>query len=204
VGRPRTFDEEQALEAAASCFWSRGYEATSIRNLSQSMGIACASLYNAYGGKRELFVAALDHYCNSSMRERITRIESGATGFAAIDSFFADLIERSLADSDRKGCFLVNSAMEVAPHDKGLAGVISRYFEELKGFFVRHIRLAQGRGEVTLAVVPELYAAHLLSVLMGVRVLARCCPDRAFLEAAVTPALRHFRPPSRPMRKDPK
>ncbi len=190
MARPREFDEEKALEAAAACFWARGYEATSVRDLSGSMGIAGASLYNAYGGKRALFEAALDHYCNRSMRERIARIEAGTSGLGAIKLFFEGVIGRSIGDVDRKGCFLVNSALEVAPHDAALAAMISAYLLELKGFFAHHIEAAQAKGESALAIDADLYAAHLLSVLMGLRVLARCCPDRAMLEAAAAPALR--------------
>jgi TetR/AcrR family transcriptional regulator, transcriptional repressor for nem operon len=193
VGRPRLFDEERALEAAASCFWARGYEATSVRELSECMGIAGASLYNAYGGKRALFAAALDRYCSQSTRERIARLEASASGLAAIEAFFADIIERSLADRDRKGCFLVNAALEMAPRDRGLSEAISGYLGELKGFFRRSIVTAQATGETPVAIDAGLYSAHLLSVVMGIRVLARCCPERSFLNAAADPALQRLR-----------
>jgi TetR/AcrR family transcriptional repressor of nem operon len=193
VGRRRSFDEEKALEAAAKCFWSRGFEATSVRDLSGSMGIAGPSLYNAFGGKRGLFTAALDHYCSRSMRERIGRLEAGTKGAAAIEAFFADVIEKSLLDAERKGCFLVNAALEVAPHDARLAEAIAGYVAEIRSFFRRHIEEAQASGETSPAIDAGLFASHLLSVLMGIRVLARCSPDRSFLEAAAGPALERLR-----------
>jgi TetR/AcrR family transcriptional regulator, transcriptional repressor for nem operon len=193
VGRPRAFDEDKALTAAAECFWSRGFEATSVRDLAGSMGIAGPSLYNAYGGKRGLFVAALDHYCNRSMRERVARLEAAASGVPAIEAFFADVIEKSQPDSGRKGCFLVNAALEVAPHDESVAEAVQGYFGEIRAFFRRHIELAQAKGEVSPILDASLYAAHLLSVLMGLRVLARCYPDPLFLEAAAGPALDRLR-----------
>jgi TetR/AcrR family transcriptional regulator, transcriptional repressor for nem operon len=203
VGRPRTFDQEKALEAAADCFCSRGYEATSVRELSDSMGIGGASLYNAYGDKRALFDAALDHYCNGSMRERMARLEQRTSGLEAIEGFFADVIEKSLKDRDRKGCLLVNSAMEMAPHDAKLAARISSYFSELRGFFVRNIATGQARHEIAPAANADFYSAHLLSVLMGIRVLARFNPDRAFLEAAAGASLRALRHLPNHERKDP-
>ncbi len=193
MGRPRSFDEEKALEAAAECFWSRGFEATSVRELTCSMGIAGPSLYNAYGGKRGLFAAALDHYCNRSTRERIARLENTFSGTAAIEAYFADVIEKSLQDDGRKGCFLVNAALEVAPHDPSLGRTIFAYFEEIRSFFKRHIEAAQAKGETLASIDPELYATHLLSVLMGLRVLARCCPDRSFLAAAAAAPLQFLR-----------
>ncbi|MGB8738671.1 MAG: TetR/AcrR family transcriptional regulator [Rhodomicrobium sp.] len=191
MGRPRSFDEEKALDAAAECFWSRGFEATSVRDLTCSMGIAGPSLYNAYGGKRALFAAALDHYCSRSTRERIARLENGACGVAAIEAYFAEVIEKSL--EDRKGCFLVNAALEVAPHDPGLGQAIFAYFEEIRDFFKRHIEAAQAKGETSASIDPDLYATHLLSVLMGIRVLARCCPDPSFLAAAAAAPLQVLR-----------
>jgi TetR/AcrR family transcriptional regulator, transcriptional repressor for nem operon len=196
VGRPRSFDEEKVLEAAAACFWARGYEATSVRDLSDSMGIAGASLYNAYGDKRALFAAALGQYCNTSMRERIMRIEASTAGIAAIDAFFADIIEKSSTDSERKGCLLVNAALEIAPSDGAFSALISGYFSELRGFFQRNIRAAQANRETPIGICAESYSAHLLCVLMGIRVLARSSPQRHVLEAATRPALQYLHPPA--------
>jgi TetR/AcrR family transcriptional regulator, transcriptional repressor for nem operon len=202
VGRPRSFDEEKALEAAADCFWPRGYEATPVRDLTRSMGIAGPSLYNAYGGKRGLFAAALGHYFNRTSRERIARLEASLSGAGAIESFFREAIEKSLCDSGRKGCFLVNAALEMAPRDPALAEEIEGYFSEIRDFFARHVARAQADGELAGPCDPNLYAVHLLCVLMGIRVMARCCPDRSFLEAAAGPALGRLRL-STSTRKDP-
>ena len=62
MARPREFDERAVLDAAVQCFWARGYEATSVRDLAQGMGLTSASLYNAFGDKRSLYRRALDHY----------------------------------------------------------------------------------------------------------------------------------------------
>jgi AcrR family transcriptional regulator len=67
MARPREFDETAALEAAIACFWSRGYEATSVRDLAENMGLSAPSLYNAYGDKHALFVKALERYLDHSM-----------------------------------------------------------------------------------------------------------------------------------------
>lgn len=73
VARPRTFDGDKVLDAAIACFWSRGLEATSVRDLAEHMGIRGPSLYNAFGDKRALFARALERYATRTMRERITR-----------------------------------------------------------------------------------------------------------------------------------
>ena len=73
MARPRTFDGDKVLDAAIACFWSRGLEATSVRDLAEHMGIRGPSLYNAFGDKRALFARALERYATRTMRERITR-----------------------------------------------------------------------------------------------------------------------------------
>src|SRR5260370_24324011 len=115
MGRPKAFDEDKVIDSAVDCFWSRGYETTSVRDLAERMGIGAASLYNAYGDKRTLFTKALERYANRSMRERIARLEASHRPKQAIRAFLTEIVERSLADPDRKGCLLVNSALDVAP-----------------------------------------------------------------------------------------
>jgi AcrR family transcriptional regulator len=88
------------------CFWSRGYEATSIRDLAAKMGITGASLYNAFSDKRSLYRRALDHYVEQSFGDRVGRFE-GLAPRQAIGAFFDEIIERSLSDEQRKGCMLV-------------------------------------------------------------------------------------------------
>jgi TetR/AcrR family transcriptional regulator, transcriptional repressor for nem operon len=112
------------------------------------------------------------------------------------------VIEKSQSDCGRKGCFLVNAALEVAPHDKDLARAVHGYFDEIKGFLRRHMELAQAKGEIGSAIDAELYATHLLSLLMGLRVLARCCPEPSLLEAAVSPALERLRSPALMQKED--
>lgn len=187
--RPREFDETIALEAAVACFWNYGYEATSIRDLAEKMGISAPSLYNAYGDKHTLFVQALEHYLDRSMRERIKRLENSLPPKQAVREFIEEIIDRSVSDRERRGCFLINSALEVAPHDKKLGALIADRLGELEAFFNRSIRKAQADGTVPRKRTAKDIARLLLGVLLGIRVLARVQPERALLESVARPAL---------------
>jgi TetR/AcrR family transcriptional repressor of nem operon len=189
MARPREFDETTALEAAMACFWRRGYEATSMRDLTRSMGISSPSLYNSFGDKRALFVAALERYLDHSPRERIKRLEASLPPKKAIHRFIEEIIERSLNDGERRGCFLINSALEVAPHDPELGALIADRLGEIEAFFRRSIKAAQTERTVRLDVVAKDVARLLLGVLLGIRVLARAKPERALLEGVARPAL---------------
>jgi TetR/AcrR family transcriptional repressor of nem operon len=189
MARLREFDEERALDGAVDCFWKRGYEATTVRDLADAMKIGAASLYNAYGDKRALFEKSLERYANRSMRDRIARMEAEHRPKQAIRAFIAEIIDRSLKDPDRKGCLLVNSALDVAPHDARIGKVVANYLDELRAFFRRNIEAAQRAGEAPRALDAEEVAGHLLGVLAGIRVLARTGAPRKALESVARPAL---------------
>ncbi|UYN94822.1 MAG: TetR/AcrR family transcriptional regulator [Enhydrobacter sp.] len=189
MARAKAFDETRAIDAAVDCFWLRGYEATSVRDLADAMGIGGASLYNAYGDKRTLFVRSLERYANRSMRGRIERLEAGHEPKEAIRAFFASIVDRSLKDPDRKGCLLVNSALDVAPHDAAIGKVVGGYLDEIRAFFRRNIAAAQAASQAPKTIDADEVSGHMLGVLLGLRVLARTGARRKLLEAAVRPAL---------------
>jgi TetR/AcrR family transcriptional repressor of nem operon len=171
------------------CFWRRGYEATSMRELTASMGISGPSLYNAFGDKRAVFTAALERYCDQSPRARIKRLEVKWPPKDAIRQFIEEIIQRSLSDPERRGCLLINSALEVAPHHRELAAVIGGRLAEIEAFFRRSIKAAQKQGSVRADLVAKDVARLLLGVVLGIRVLARARPERALLEGVARPAL---------------
>jgi TetR/AcrR family transcriptional regulator, transcriptional repressor for nem operon len=188
MGRPREFDEPAALDAAMDCFWRQGYEATSVRDLAAQMGISGTSLYNAFGDKRSLFRDVLNRYAERSTRERIARLEAALPPKEAIRAFLGEIVERSL-DADRRGCLLVNTALEIAPHDPELGAVVAQRFGEIEAFFRRAVTAAQVDGSVPPERDPADLACLLLGVTLGVRVLARAQPQRELLEGVVRPAL---------------
>lgn len=189
MSRLKAFDEDRALDAAVDCFWARGYEASSVRDLAEAMGIGSASLYNAYGDKRELFVLALERYANRSMRERIARIEARHAPKQAIETFLAEIIERSARDPDSKGCLLVNSALDVASRDAEIGRLVTAYLGEIRAFFRRSLEAAVRDGQMSGQIDAATLSAHFLGVVLGIRVLARTGAKRRLLESVAEPAL---------------
>jgi TetR/AcrR family transcriptional repressor of nem operon len=189
MARPREFDEVTALEAAIECFWQHGYEATSVRDLADKMGISAPSLYNTYGDKHALFVQALERYLDHATRARIKRLEDSLPPKQAVRHFIEEIIARSVNDRERRGCFLINSALEVAPHDRKLGALIADRLGEIEAFFYRSIKAAQAEGEVPRERSAKDVARLLLGVLLGIRVLARTKPKRDLLEGVARPAL---------------
>jgi TetR/AcrR family transcriptional regulator, transcriptional repressor for nem operon len=188
MARPREFDEATVLEAAMNCFWAQGYELTSIRELAKQTGITGASLYNAFGDKRSLYRQVLDHYLEQTVRDRVARLEQ-LPPFPAIRTFFDEIVERSVTDKQRRGCMLVNSALELAPYDPEFQKLVAQEMIFIEGFFRRCIEAGQKDGTISGIRPGAELAKLLLSVLLGIRVLARTRPERAVLEDAANGAL---------------
>src|ERR1700744_331968 len=147
LARPREFDESIALEAAMQRFWAAGYAATSVRDLGDAMGLGQASVYNAFGDKRTLFTQCLDRYLDANMRARIARVERSLPPRQAIETFLAEIVERSL--ENRLGCLLAHAALGVAPHDPEIAGAVAERRGDLKAFFRRCVAPGQHDGSIT-------------------------------------------------------
>lgn len=187
MSRPRDFDETAALDAAIDRFWNFGYSASSVRDLGAAMGIGPASFYNSFGDKGALFLRCLDRYLDGNMRPRIAEAEAVSEPRAAIACFVAGMVDASI--SDPRGCMLVNTALEVAPHDPEVGAVTASRLGELEAFFRRQIAAGQADGSIASRHPPDSLAALLLTSILGMRVLARTRPDPAVLRQAAALAL---------------
>jgi len=187
MARPREFDEGAVIDAAMEQFWLYGYEATSVRDLADRMGISGASLYNAFGDKRTLYRSALSRYLEQTFRERIRRIEGTMPAHEAIVAFFAEIIDRSVTDKRRRGCMLVNSTLEHLPEDRDFQQIVATFLGDVEAFFLRCLASGQRDGTVAASQSAEDLARMLLGQLLGIRVLARIKPDRVVLEGMLRP-----------------
>jgi TetR/AcrR family transcriptional regulator, transcriptional repressor for nem operon len=190
MGRPREFDEETVLESAGDVFWAKGYEATSTRDLTAHTGLTPSSMYAAFGDKRGLFRRALKHYLDHRLREKMSRLEATLSPGQAIIGFFQDTIERTVSDKLRRGCMLVNSTLEASSHDAEFRDAVAHELTLIERFFHRCFAAGQKTGEIPDTHSADDAAKHLLSVLLGIRVLARVRPERKLLTGAVRQALK--------------
>lgn len=176
------------LDAASEMFWARGYEATSTRDLSEATGLTPASMYNAFGDKRGLFLKAMDHYLNSTLRDRVARNEARSTAGAALTGFFTESIDRALSDMHQRGCLLVNTALQATPDDPEMTGFVAHEMRQIENFFRRVIAAGQKSDEFPKKQSPDELAAHFLALLMGLRVLSRVRPEAKLFNNLMRPA----------------
>lgn len=169
MARPREFDEARALEAALGVFWDRGYEATSVQHLTERMGIQKASFYNAFGDKHALFVRALTAYQAGALAWYRGALEGPGPLRPRLRRLFDGLTEAG-SHAEGRGCFCVNSTVELAPHDRDIRSMISRHNDAAERIFQRALERAVASGELPRTLAPRPVARFLLNVVSGLAV----------------------------------
>ncbi|WP_295684121.1 TetR/AcrR family transcriptional regulator [uncultured Nevskia sp.] len=187
MARPRQFDEHVALEVAMNRFWERGYERTTVRDLSDKMGVTLSSFFNAFGDKRSVFERALQLYVLEVVGSLTAHFDEDAPPLTILERFFADLIGKSLEDPDNRGCLVANSVVEIGPHDAGFREVVVQVMARFEKSFEKLIRRGQREGTVNASLSPKEMASLLLALMVSLRVLVRARPERALLEGAIRP-----------------
>ena len=187
MARPREFDVDEALDRATALFWTRGYEATSVQDLVDALGVNRASLYSTFGDKAQLFAAVLERYGRQVNGVVSGALAAPASGAEAIRAWFRALIEMATQPGGPRGCLFIGavSSCDTAPEplrEKVIAAVRAST-DRLRQALERDSQLARRENIRTLA---RFFAAegH------GLAVLARAGVRRPELEAAAEVALR--------------
>jgi TetR/AcrR family transcriptional repressor of nem operon len=164
VGRPREFDEEQVLAAAMEAFWRKGYEATSLADLTACTRLNKASLYRVFGDKHELFKSALKNYSDMEFRETTSVVSEDASPLTNLRAVVRKVYDD--ADSD-KGCLMINSMVEMAPHDPEVKLMLKNFGEQRLLAVQGMIAQAQAAGEIRPELDPQKLAASLMIAFAG-------------------------------------
>ncbi len=186
----KNFDLDEATDKAINVFWKKGYEATSMADLTAGMNINKGSLYNAFGNKKALFDRAFLRYDRLNRRETLRQLDQMDDPVAAIETLFNGLIEETRNDKEKKGCLLVNTALELPNHSSHVQKMVTAALAEFEAFFARTIKRGQHSGSIPASINPEEAAKSLLALVVGLRVLARGAFDASSLEALKTEAMR--------------
>ena len=164
VGRPREFDEEAALKAAMDAFWTKGYEATSMAELCSCTGLHKGSLYQAFGGKHQLFMDALQHYADSEFHETTAVLSESNSPLENMRAVVSKICEDAAGD---KGCMMINSMVELAPHDPAVKAALQGFGQQRMQAVIEMIASAQASGELSVTTEPEKLARQLMMTLAG-------------------------------------
>ena len=184
----KSYDETEVLERAMHAFWAHGYEATSMSDLVAATGINRGSIYAAYTNKRTLFMRALRHYDRTRRADHLERIARRHAPKDAIIAAFEGAAAYPPRDGAPGGCLLVNTVLELSPHDVEVRDFVDARLREVEDFFCDRIEAAKRDGTVRATLSARETAQALLGLFLGLRVLTRAKPRRAAIDAITAQA----------------
>lgn len=170
-------------------FWRQGFEATSIEELVSVSGISRGSMYAAFGDKRRLFMAVLDHYVSRMNAERLAILSREASATAGIVGFFSAIIAAATGPERHQGCLITNTLTEVAPTDPAIAAKLHSSLQRIEAEFAETIRRGQAIGEIAIDKDARALARFFVGIAQGLRVLARSGTAEPTLRDIVATAL---------------
>ena len=185
----KSFDVDKAVQNAMVLFWEKGYTDSSMAALLNVTGLTKGSFYNAFGSKRALFVKSLLKYDTQNRRALLQQLGAMDKPRFAIEEFFNRIIQSAAEDAERKGCFLINTSLELSAHDEETQSIVINALKEVETFFKQMIELGQIRGEITDSINAQELSKSLLGTLVSIRVLGRGVFDTDELKTLAKNAL---------------
>ncbi|WP_084523856.1 TetR/AcrR family transcriptional regulator [Nocardia inohanensis] len=180
MGRPRQFDEQALLDAAVELFWAKGFDTTSVEDVSRATGIGNGSIYGAYGNKRGLFLAAFERYCDRRARF-VREVVSTAPGSAraAVRTLCQAVIADCAAHPDRRGCLMINSIAQLGGRIPEVAAIGLRTTTDMEDAVAQRLRLSMGADGADEALLSAL-SANVVMTTQGLIQLSRmgAAPER--------------------------
>jgi len=185
MARPKKFDEAATLQKALLVFWKKGFSGTSMADLVAAMNINAPSLYDTYGDKQQLFLLALRNYQHAQQDWMAELAAQPNPVKEILSTLLKALVEETLSDPDRKGCFMVNTITELANRDDQVLKIAGENDNQIRGILTGLIKKGQSSGEISEQKNPEVLASYLFTSIMGIRVVSAANSDKALLNATL-------------------
>lgn len=178
MARTKRFDEEEVLNNAMLFFWHKGYNGTSPQEILDELGLSRSSLYDTYGDKKSLFISALKRYRNTVTAQVIQFLETSQNIPETLKMLFQQAKNECFTGEDKRGCFMVNSKVELAPHDEEVAAIVKENREALENAFTAAIKRGQEMGQLSKENPPRALARFIMNNLWGMTVHSKSGADK--------------------------
>ena len=173
MARTKEFNEDQALDKAIEIFWNKGYNGTSAQDLVTHLGLSRSSLYDTFGDKQKLFAKSLKKYQKQSQDQIVHLFETSENIKETVHDIFKQAVIESLEDRMTKGCFMVNSSIELAMHDQEIAKIVQNNSQTMEEVFTNAMQKGQDLGQISKKIDARVLARFIFNNYSGIRVLAR-------------------------------
>jgi TetR/AcrR family transcriptional regulator, transcriptional repressor for nem operon len=158
-------------------FWTQGYDATSVSDLTTVLGVHPGSLYRTFGDKHALFLRAIERYRQSQARPLGPALLAGGPVLPRIRAVLAGFIELAAEESGPRGCLAANTVGALLPGDSAVAGAVTGVLADVEDGFLQGLRAAARQGEIPAAVDLAAWAAALTMLVQGLQVVVKADPD---------------------------
>jgi AcrR family transcriptional regulator len=183
--RPRTFDENDVIAAARDEFWSRGYAATSVDDLTSATGLGKGSLYGAFGDKHGLFLRALDDYIGTSLDSVRGQLRDPThSAYDRLTRHIRAQAKAIAADKVRRGCMMAKSAAELSATDDTVERAVENAYATWATELADCIKEAQRDGAIDKRQNPQALAMTVLAFMRGQEALHKGGAKPAQLKAS--------------------
>lgn len=185
MARHKEFDREEALQKAMEVFWSRGYEAASLQELVERMGINRQSIYDTFGDKHALYLQALDRYRQIEGRRLVELLERPGSVKKSLRQLFEEVVEKAVRDREHRGCFMGNATSELAGRCKETASRTCSNMATMEEAFYRALLRGKQEGEIKEIRDPRAVARFLHCMFQGLVLMGKARQDRKALNNVV-------------------
>ena len=185
--RPRTFDPDDALDAAMHVFWRKGYAETSYDDLVSGTGVSRKGLYTAFGDKRALFLRTLQRYRATVAKDYLAQLRRPDATREDLVAVFRSMIAFGTTDTGRLGCFIANTSVDEVSEDRQVRKAVQDHFDRMAACFGR-VLLNSGYSDEEAAV----FADYLTGVFQGMAVMARSGASERRMRNMVETAIKPF------------
>lgn len=194
MGRPREFDADEALDCALELFWRKGYEGTSLSDLTEAMGITRPSLYATFGNKEELFRKALDRYEEEGRACREASM-SQPTARKAVEQLLRSFVDAQTDPEKPHGCLVVSCSMPCGEDAEPLRREIIARRACLEDSIRARLEQARDQGDLADGQDPGDLARYILTTANGLSVQAAAGSSRAELHRVIDAFMRGWPSP---------
>jgi TetR/AcrR family transcriptional repressor of nem operon len=187
MARPRSFNPDEALDLARDVFWQKGFQGTSLDDITAATGLAKPSLYAAFGDKNALFLKVLDRYHQRIVAGAERTLNEGASAREAIERWLTGFVPFCSGARGIRGCLSVNTAADGVSDQKEVRHRVEGFNRKLEQLLRN--RLRADRAQFSAAFDPDATAHTIMAIYLGLMVMAKDAPAAARVRATLNQAI---------------
>ena len=173
VGRPRSFDKDEALKKAMYVFWEKGYEGTSMADLIESIGMKAPSLYAAFGNKDAIFKEVVTHYLPIVTHGQLSILHNTAGIYDAVEKTLNECVRLFTSKENPHTCLIMTAAINASPEHQEHVESLRELRKEYKRNWIKRFERAEKEGQLKADLTPQQLAEYFVTVIQGMSLSAK-------------------------------